>query len=87
MDEVREGSPPAHPSLPDQQLTQPDPPSIAPSQEPTNTILFNSQGLRAGWRLLLYIIMWRALRMLLGIALEKIDPTCGSNSGSTSSPS
>jgi uncharacterized protein len=74
MDEVTEGSPPAHPSLPDQQLAQPDPSSIAPSSEPKNPFLFGSQGLRAGWRLLLYIILWRALRVLLGIALEKIDP-------------
>jgi len=74
MDEAREGSLPAQLGPPDQQLTQPGPPSIAPPPEPKSTFLFDSQGLRAGWRLLLYVIMWRALRALLGIALETIDP-------------
>jgi membrane protease YdiL (CAAX protease family) len=31
-------------------------------------------GLRAGWRLVLYLVMWRLLRVALGILLEKIDP-------------
>jgi len=78
MDEVKEGSLPADPSSPDQPLTPPDAgsPSLLqrPLIEPINTIFFGPQGLRAGWRLLLYIIMWRTLRTLLGIALETIDP-------------
>ena len=38
-----------------------------------DTFFFGPQGLRTGWRLLLYLLMWRALRLLLGILLEKID--------------
>ena len=78
MDEVKQGSTPANPSSPEQQLTPPDAELTTPLHnsllEPINTIFFGPQGLRAGWRLLLYIVMWRALRMLLGVALEKIDP-------------
>ena len=78
MDEVKQGSPPANPSSPELQLTPPDAELTTPLHnsllEPINTIFFGPQGLRAGWRLLLYIVMWRALRMLLGVALEKIDP-------------
>lgn len=76
MNEVKQGSPPANPNSPHQQLNLPDTGSTTPSQrlEPMNPIFFSPQGWRAGWRLLLYIFMWRALRMLLGIALEKIDP-------------
>jgi len=71
MDEVREGSPDEHPD-------QPDPGFISPLErpllEPTSAIFVGPQGLRAGWRLLLYAVMWRALRMLLGILLEDIEP-------------
>src|ERR1700686_3599840 len=78
MDEVTQGSPSASSGSPEQPLTPTDAGSITPLQQPSlhpmNTIFFGPQGLRAGWRLLLYVIMWRALRLLLGMALEKIDP-------------
>ena len=45
-----------------------------PHPEPTSTILVGPQGLRAGWRLLLYVLLWRALRMLLRMTLADIEP-------------
>src|ERR1700726_3534360 len=78
MDEVTQGSPSASSGSPEQRLTPAAAGSITQLQQPLlhpmNTILFGPQGLRAGWRLLLYVIIWRALRMLLGMALEKIHP-------------
>jgi CAAX protease family protein len=78
MDEVKSGSLPVNPRSPDQRLTPPDAqlttPLQRPSLEPIDTIFFRHKGLRPGWRLLLYVVIWRALRMLLGIALEKVDP-------------
>jgi membrane protease YdiL (CAAX protease family) len=73
MDEVKEGSLPAHSGLPDEGLNRPDPGFVTPVSEPTETMFFCPQGLRPGWRLLLYVVMWRALRMLLGIVVENID--------------
>jgi len=78
MDEVKENSPPASVGPPEQQRSQPDPGPIVPLQqpllEPMHTIFVGPQGLRTGWRLLLYVVMWRGLRMLLGVLLEDIDP-------------
>jgi len=77
MDEVREGSTPANIAPPEPQPSQLDPlpvlPLLQPSQEPMHTMFVGPQGLRAGWRLLLYVVMWRALRVLLGVLLEDID--------------
>jgi uncharacterized protein len=78
MDEVKENSPPASVGPPEQQRSQPDPGPIVPLQQPLlelmHTIFVGPQGLRTGWRLLLYVVMWRGLRMLLGVLLEDIDP-------------
>ena len=71
MDEVREGSPDERPDQPDPGFSSP---LERPLLEPTSTIFVGPQGLRAGWRLLLFAVMWRALRMLLGILLEDIEP-------------
>jgi uncharacterized protein len=76
MDEAKEGSQPANFGAPDERLTQPDAGLISPQPllEPMSPLFVGPQGLRAGWRLLLYVVMWRVLRVLLGILLEKIDP-------------
>jgi membrane protease YdiL (CAAX protease family) len=77
MDEVREGGSPADIGSPKERLHEPDARLVSPLQrpllEPMNPIFFDPQGLRVGWRLLLYVVMWRALRTLLGILLEHID--------------
>jgi membrane protease YdiL (CAAX protease family) len=70
MDEV-EGSPDERPNPPDPELIIP--PQLS-SVEPIETIFFGPQGLRVGWRLLLYVVMWKGLRMVLGILLQDIDP-------------
>jgi hypothetical protein len=76
MDEVKEGSPLANIGSPDEPCGEPASGFAGPLQllEPAQTMFVGPQGLRAGWRLLLYVVMWRALRMLLGVVLEKIDP-------------
>jgi uncharacterized protein len=77
MDEVREGSAPESTGPSEPQLGQPDSAPVIPLQqpmEPMHTIFVGPQGLRAGWRLLLYVVMWRGLRMLLGVLLEDIEP-------------
>jgi membrane protease YdiL (CAAX protease family) len=76
MDEVEDGLKPASTGPPDEPIHQPDPEFISPlpSPEPVDTLFFGPQGLRTGWRLLLYVLMWRALRAILGILLEKVDP-------------
>jgi CAAX protease family protein len=78
MDEVKAGSPHGHVGPTDERLDQPDPGFVSPLQrpllEPMSTIFIGPEGLRPGWRLLLYVVTWRALRMLLGILLEDIDP-------------
>jgi len=78
MDEVKEGSASANIGPAEAAVSQPDPGIVTPLQrpflEPTQTIFFGPQGLRGGWRLLLYVVMWRALRMPLGILLEDIEP-------------
>jgi membrane protease YdiL (CAAX protease family) len=76
MDEVEDGLKPASTGPPDEPIHHPDPEFInpLPSPEPVDTLFFGPQGLRTGWRLLLYVLMWRALRAILGILLEKIGP-------------
>jgi len=78
MDEANEGLPPVNVGPPTAPLNQPDAGLASlmqrPPLEPVDTIFLGPTGLRPGWRLLLYVVMWRALRMLLGILLEKIDP-------------
>jgi uncharacterized protein len=78
MDEVREGSPPASIAPPEQPPGQaarePVMPFQQPLLEPMHTMFVGTHGLRAGWRLLLYVVMWRGLRMLLGILLEHVEP-------------
>jgi uncharacterized protein len=77
MDEG-EGSPCANVSSRDESRGEPESGLVSPPElpllEPMGTMFFGAQGLRPGWRLLLYVIMWRALRMVLGIVLEDIDP-------------
>jgi uncharacterized protein len=69
MDEVKEGSPPASLGPPEQHLSQPDPGSVIPLQQPLpdpiDSMFFGPQGLRAGWRLLLYAGMWAVLFYVL----------------------
>jgi membrane protease YdiL (CAAX protease family) len=76
MDEVGTGPKPANSGLPDEPIHPPDSDFRSPPlwPEQMDTLFFGPQGLRAGWRLLLYLLMWRALRVVLGIVLEKIDP-------------
>jgi len=77
MDEPKEGSAAENIDPADPRLNQPDPVLPTPPQsllESRNPTFFGPQGLRVGWRLLLYLVMWRVLRALLGILLEKIDP-------------
>jgi membrane protease YdiL (CAAX protease family) len=77
MYEGKEGSP-AGDRAPAEQLSEPASGWAGPRQpsllEPSETMFVGPRGLRVGWRLLLYFIMWRALRMLLGVLLEQIDP-------------
>jgi uncharacterized protein len=78
MDEVKEGSPPENIGPPEERSSQPDAGPVVPLQqpwlEPMHTMFVGPQGLRAGWRLLLYVVMWRALRTPLGALLENIEP-------------
>src|ERR1700722_6825955 len=77
MDEGKEGSP-AGDAAPAEPLSEPAPGWAGLPQpallEPSQTMFVGPRGLRVGWRLLVYFIMWRALRMLLGVLLEDIDP-------------
>jgi len=78
MDDVTESSPPANIDPLDEQPNPHDPgsgsPLAQPGLEPMHTMFIGSEGLRAGWRLLLYVVMWRGLRMLLGALLDRLDP-------------
>jgi len=78
MDEVKEGSPPTNAGPPDERPGHHDTGFVSPLQrplvEPAQTMFVGPEGLRAGWRLLLYVVMWRGLRMLLGILLDDIEP-------------
>jgi uncharacterized protein len=77
MDEVKEGVAPGNTSQPEETRNQPDPELSSPGRQPwldPNPVFFGPEGLRVGWRLLLYVVLWRALRTLLGILLEDIDP-------------
>jgi len=75
MDEVKQGSPPASASPPEMPASEPP---VIPlehlSIETGGSMFAGPDGLRAGWRLVLYLVMWRLLRVGLGILLEKIDP-------------
>jgi membrane protease YdiL (CAAX protease family) len=75
MDEVKQGSPPASASPPEMPASEPP---VIPlehlSIETAGSMFAGPDGLRAGWRLVLYLVMWRLLRVALGILLEKIDP-------------
>jgi membrane protease YdiL (CAAX protease family) len=75
MDEVKQGSPPASASPPETPSSEPP---VIPlehlSIETAGSMFAGPDGLRAGWRLVLYLVMWRLLRVALGILLEKIDP-------------
>jgi membrane protease YdiL (CAAX protease family) len=73
MDDVREGSPPASIDPP-QPLNPPIPPFQQPLLDPMHSMFAGAHGLRAGWSLLLYVVMWRGLRMLLGVLLDHIEP-------------
>jgi membrane protease YdiL (CAAX protease family) len=75
MDEVKQGSPPASAGPPETPSSEPP---VIPlerlSIETGGSMFAGPGGLRAGWRLVLYLVMWRLLRVALGILLEKIDP-------------
>lgn len=75
MDEVKQGSPPASAGPPETPSSEPP---VIPlehlSIETAGSMFAGPDGLRAGWRLVLYLVMWRLLRVALGILLEKIDP-------------
>jgi membrane protease YdiL (CAAX protease family) len=71
VDDVKEGTPPASIEPPEQALNRPEPgPGMA--LQPMHTMFVGPQGLRSGWGLLLYVVLWRGLRMLLGVVLEHI---------------
>jgi uncharacterized protein len=75
MDEVKQGSPSGSASPPE--VPSSEPPVIPLehlSIETAGSMFAGPDGLRAGWRLVLYLVMWRLLRVALGILLEKIDP-------------
>jgi membrane protease YdiL (CAAX protease family) len=72
MDDVKEGTPPARIGPPEQALSHPDPGPAMPLR-PMHPMFVGPQGLRSGWSLLLYVVLWRGLRMLLGVVLEHID--------------
>lgn len=75
MDEVKQGSPSASAGPPETPSSEPP---VIPlehlSIETGGSMFAGPDGLRAGWRLVLYLVMWRLLRVALGILLEKIDP-------------
>lgn len=75
MDEVKQGSPSASAGPPE--IPASEPPVIPLERlsiETGGSMFAGPDGLRAGWRLVLYLVMWRLLRVALGILLEKIDP-------------
>ena len=77
MDEVKEGSPPANVSPPEQPRSPEPGPGIPlqqPLLEPMHTMFVGPRGLRPGWSLLLYVVMWRGLRLFLGVLLEHVEP-------------
>jgi uncharacterized protein len=78
MDEVEEGSPTANAVPPEPQISQPEPASIVPPQqpflEPMHTIFAGPQGLRAGWRFLVYVGMWRVFFVLLRTLVPYVQP-------------
>jgi uncharacterized protein len=78
MDEVKGGSPTANAVPPEPQISQPEPASIVPLQqpfpEPMHTIFVGPQGLRAGWRFLLYVGMWRVFFVLLRTLVPFVQP-------------
>ena len=78
MDEVKEGSPAADGVPLETQLGQPDPTQIDPLQlpllEPAHTIFVGPEGLRAGWRFLLYVGMWRVFLVLLRTLVPYVQP-------------
>ena len=78
MDEVKEGSPAANGIPLETQLGQPDPTLIDPLQlsslEPAHTIFVGPEGLRAGWRFLLYVGMWRVFLVLLRTLVPHFQP-------------
>jgi CAAX protease family protein len=78
MDEVKEGSAATRIGLPEPSVVPPDPGLVVPLQkpflEPMHTMFAGPRGLRAGWSLLLYVVMWRGLRMFLGVLLDDLEP-------------
>jgi len=55
---------------------------IQPPRQPLNTLFYNEQGLRAGWRLVIYIVLIVILSATINLALDKIFhlPKSGSQS-------
>jgi uncharacterized protein len=74
MDDVKEGSSPAGigpaEELVDGTPVMPQP----PSPDPMHTIFIGPQGLRAGWRFLLYVGMWRVSFLLLRALVQYVQP-------------
>jgi membrane protease YdiL (CAAX protease family) len=54
---------------------------VPPAPRHPNPVLFNDRGLRAGWRLLIYILLVAALGASVTFALRKIYPRPRSTSG------
>jgi membrane protease YdiL (CAAX protease family) len=79
MDEAKQGSP-SHTQISpiEQGLTQPDPGLVAPPPrpllEPVHTIFVGPQGLRVGWRFLLYVGLWRVFFVLLRALVPYLQP-------------
>jgi membrane protease YdiL (CAAX protease family) len=78
MDDVKESSPPADIGLPEPHPGPVDPTAGIPlrqaSLDPIHTIFVGRQGLRAGWRFLLYVGMWRASFLLLRVVVQYVQP-------------
>jgi uncharacterized protein len=74
MDDVREESPPPHVVPSELPVSPPDPAFIPPPLAPMNTMFVGPQGLRAGWRFLLYVGMWRVFFVLLRTLVSHVQP-------------
>jgi membrane protease YdiL (CAAX protease family) len=78
MDDVKESSPPADIGPAEALSGQADPPLVMllpqASPDPMRTIFIGPQGLRAGWRFLLYVGMWRASFLLLRALVQYVQP-------------
>ncbi len=78
MDEAKEGSVTASAGPAGTELSQPDPSLTTPSQPsfhaPIHNIFVGDHGLRAGWRFLLYVGLWRVFLVLLTGLVRYVQP-------------